>query len=69
MSVRQGLYEKYKNLSAFVDSLEPSVITMMYKEYKNSYTFYPNIGLFFNEFALIYSSTVSTKSLNKCLKT
>jgi len=63
--IHAGLYEKYKSLGAFVDALEPSVITMMYKEYKNNYTFFPNIGLFFNEFSLIYTSNMSTK-LNKC---
>jgi hypothetical protein len=53
-----GLYEKYKRLNQYVDKLEPAVITMMYKEFKNGSTFYPNVGLFFNEFALIYSSSI-----------
>lgn len=55
----QGLYEKYQTLSNYVDRLEPAVITMMYKDYKSSATFYPNVGLFFNEFALVYSASLN----------
>ena len=54
------LYEKYKNLVPYVERIEPSSITMMYKEYKSKTTFYPNIGLFFNEFALIYSTNLQS---------
>lgn len=52
---RRTLYQKYVALGPYVSQLEPSIISMMYKEYNGPNTFYPNIGLFFNEFALIYS--------------
>jgi len=53
------LYQKYKTLSPFVDRFEPPTITQMYKEYKGPSTYYPTLGLFFNEFALIYSATMN----------
>lgn len=34
---------------------------MIYKEYKSACTFYPNIGIFFSDFALIYSITAAIK--------
>jgi hypothetical protein len=55
------LYEKYKTIHQYIDKLEPSVITMMYKEFKQENTFYPNIGVFFNEFALVYSANLNSK--------
>lgn len=51
-----GLYEHYGYLGAYVAKLEPTVITQMYKDFKSEKTFYPNVGIFFNEFALIYSA-------------
>ena len=59
LNIYQGLYEKYTTIGSFVDKLEPVVISMMYKEFKNDSTFYPNLGIFFNEFALIYSATLN----------
>jgi hypothetical protein len=53
------LYEKYKSLGPFVQRFEPPTITMMYKEYKGPMTFYPTLGLFFNEFALMYTATMN----------
>jgi len=43
-------------LGSFIESLEPIVVSMIYKEYKNESTFFPNLGIFFNEFALIYTA-------------
>lgn len=56
---RQGLHDKYKALLAYVDKLEPSSISLMYKEYKGVHTFYPSLGLFFNEFALAYATNAN----------
>jgi len=56
-----GLFQKYTTLGPTVNALEPSIISMMYKEFKGPNTFYPNIGLFFNEFALVYACTIKTK--------
>jgi len=55
----QGLYEKYASLARFVDKLEPSTVTSIYKEHKNAQTFYPGLGIFFNEFALVYASNTN----------
>lgn len=55
---RRSLFDKYSKVSGRVDRLEPSVITMMYKEFKGPSTYYPNIGLFFNEFALVYAAVM-----------
>jgi hypothetical protein len=55
---RANLYSKYLALFKTVERLEPSTITMMYKEYNNASTFYPHIGIFFNEFALVYCSNL-----------
>lgn len=54
-TAREGLHDKYKHLAAYIEKLEPSTVTQMYKEYKSANTFFPNLGLFFNEFALVYS--------------
>ena len=58
---KKGLYEKYLHLLTKIEKLEPNIIAMLYKEYKNRQTFYPNLGLFFNEFALIYSIQATIK--------
>jgi hypothetical protein len=55
-----NLYKKYVNLSSKIDRLEPSTITQLYKEHSGPATFYPNIGIFFNEFALIYAVTLNS---------
>lgn len=53
---KAGLHDKYRALAAYVDKLEPAAISLMYKEYKSAHTFYPTLGLFFNEFALAYTT-------------
>jgi hypothetical protein len=58
------LYEKYKSLGPFVQRFEPPTITMMYKEYKGPMTFYPTLGLFFNEFALMYTATMNNTKVS-----
>ena len=55
-----SLYYKYVNLSSTIDRLEPATITQLYKEHSGPATFYPNIGIFFNEFALIYAVTLNS---------
>lgn len=60
-SAKASLHDRYKSIGTLVDRLEPAVISMMYKEYKGPSTFYPNVGLFFNEFALIYSVNSNAK--------
>lgn len=62
---KAALHDRYKIVPIIVDRLEPAVISMMYKEYKGARTFYPNIGLFFNEFALIYSVNSNAKKSNE----
>lgn len=52
----RGLYTRYSGLTDYVDRLEPAVITAMYKDQKDASTFYPNVGLFFNEFAFVYAT-------------
>lgn len=54
-----GLYAKYDSLPKTIERLEPAAIAQLYKEYKSPCTFFPNIGLFFNEFALVYASTLN----------
>jgi hypothetical protein len=56
-TAREGLHDKYKALAHYVDKLEPSAISLMYKEYKSAQTFYPTLGIFFNEFALVYATS------------
>lgn len=54
--IKSGLHKKYITLSSVIEKLEPNMVAMMYKEYKNNnISFFPNLGIFFNEFALIYS--------------
>jgi hypothetical protein len=55
-----SLYQKYIHLSHKIDRLEPATITQLYKEHSGPATFYPNIGIFFNEFALIYAVTLNS---------
>ena len=47
-----NVYKKYLSLKNL--SLEPAVVSMVYKAYKSKHTFYPGLGIFFNEFALFY---------------
>ena len=61
VDIKRGLFKKYTDLHQLIDRLEPAVITRMYKEFKNGHTFFPNLGIFFNEFALVYSATVVKK--------
>lgn len=61
----KGLYDKYVSLTETVNALEPSIISMVYKEFKGPNTFYPNIGLFFNEFALVYACSIKSKPETK----
>lgn len=56
-----GLYHKYKLLSQKIEKLEPNTIAMIYKEYKDPMTFFPNLGIYFNEFALFYSISAAIK--------
>ncbi len=58
---KAAVHDRYKSIGYIVDRLEPAVISMMYKEYKGPSTFYPNVGLFFNEFALIYAVNSNAK--------
>jgi len=57
--IRHALFSHYEMLSTHIDTLEPSTVTSMYKEYKGASTFYPTIGIFFNEFALVYSVSMN----------
>lgn len=57
--IKCGMYKKYSKLHTIIERLEPAVITMMYKEIKNGNVFFPNLGIFFNEFALVYSSSIN----------
>jgi len=50
------LCDRYKQLGKFIDKLEPVVISLMYKEYKGENTFFPTLGIYFNEFALFYTA-------------
>lgn len=54
------LFAKYEALLPKVEALEPSVVSMMYKEVKSPFTFYPNVGIFFNEFALCYCASLNS---------
>lgn len=54
------LYRKYEHIQATVQHLEPSTVSMMYKEVQHAHTFFPNVGLFFNEFALCYCASLNT---------
>lgn len=56
-----NLYKKYLHLNSKIDRLEPATITQLYKEHSGPSTFYPNIGIFFNEFALIYAVGLNSK--------
>jgi len=51
-------------LTHTVEKLEPNAIAMIYKEYKQENTFYPGLGIFFNEFALFYSVQAAIKQKN-----
>jgi hypothetical protein len=55
---RHDMFQKYKTLQSHLDHLEPPVITSMYKEYKSAATFYPTVGVFFDEFALVYACSL-----------
>ena len=53
-NIKLGLYKKYTDLGPYIDRFEPSVITNIYKEIKAGRNFFPNLGIFFNEFSLFY---------------
>ena len=59
LTAQKGLYEKYAALVRTIDKLEPAAITLLYKEYRGPCTFFPNLGIFFNEFALVYAVTLN----------
>ena len=42
---------------------------MIYKEYKDKSTFYPGLGIFFNEFALFYAVQAAIKQKHSEQKT
>jgi len=62
---RQFLYEKYIHLIRYVDRLEPTYVASIFKDYKGPNTFYPQIGLFFSEFAVAYCFNLHQSNINK----